>query len=97
MSQPIARKLLLVGWDAADWQLIHPLLDAGRMPHLKRLVETGVIGNLMSLQPMLSPLLWTTIATGKRAYQHGVHGFVEATPDGTALRPSASTTRKCKA
>ena len=97
MSQPIARKLLLVGWDAADWQLIHPLLDAGRMPHLKRLVETGVIGNLMSLQPMLSPLLWTTIATGKRAYQHGVHGFVEATPDGTALRPIASTTRKCKA
>ncbi len=97
MSEPIARKLLLIGWDAADWLLIHPLLDAGRMPHLKRLVEEGVMGNLLTLQPILSPILWTSIATGKRAYQHGVHGFVEATPDRAGLRPTASTTRKCKA
>ncbi|WP_422014817.1 alkaline phosphatase family protein [Roseateles sp.] len=97
MTEPLARKLLLVGWDAADWQMMHPLIDAGRMPHLKRLVEHGTIGNLATLQPMLSPLLWTSIATGKRAYLHGVHGFVEPTPDGTALRPTASTTRQCKA
>ncbi len=41
MSEPIAQKLLFVGWDAADWEMIHPLLDAGRMPNLKRLVEEG--------------------------------------------------------
>jgi tetratricopeptide (TPR) repeat protein/arylsulfatase A-like enzyme len=97
MSDPIARKVLLVGWDAADWEMIHPLLDAGRMPNLQRLVENGVMGSLLSLQPMLSPILWTSIATGKRAYLHGVHGFVEPTPDGTGLRPTASSTRKCKA
>ncbi len=97
MTEPIAKKLLLVGWDAADWQMIHPLLDAGRMPNLKRLVEQGVMGNLLTLQPVLSPILWTSIATGKRAYLHGVYGFVEPTPDGTALRPTASSTRKCKA
>lgn len=97
MTDPIARKLLLVGWDAADWQMMHPLIDAGRMPHLKRLVETGVIGNLLTLQPVLSPILWTSIATGKRGYLHGVHGFVEPTPDGSALRPTSSTTRKVKA
>lgn len=97
MTEPVARKLLLVGWDAADWQMMHPLIDAGRMPHLKRLVEAGTIGNLMTLQPVLSPILWTSIATGKRAYQHGVYGFVEPTPDGLALRPTASTTRKVKA
>ena len=97
MAQPVAKKLLLIGWDAADWQLIHPLMDAGRMPNLKRLVENGVMGNLLTLQPILSPILWTSIATGKRAYQHGVKGFVEPTPDGAGLRPVASTTRKCKA
>jgi len=97
MADPIAQKLLLIGWDAADWEMIHPLLDAGRMPHLKRLIETGVMGNLLTLQPMLSPILWTSIATGKRAYLHGVHGFVEPTPDATGLRPTASSTRKCKA
>jgi predicted AlkP superfamily phosphohydrolase/phosphomutase/tetratricopeptide (TPR) repeat protein len=97
MTEALARKLLLIGWDAADWQLMHPLIDAGRMPNLRRLVERGVIGNLATLQPVLSPILWTSIATGKRAYQHGVHGFVEPTPDGTALRPTASSTRQCKA
>ena len=97
MTAPLATKLLLVGWDAADWQMMHPLIDAGRMPNLKRLVENGTIGNLATLQPVLSPLLWTSIATGKRAYLHGVTGFVEPTPDGTALRPTASSTRLCKA
>ena len=97
MTEAIAQKLLLVGWDAADWQMIHPLLDAGRMPNLKRLVDGGVMGNLLTLQPILSPILWTSIATGKRAYLHGVHGFIEPAPDGTALRPTSSSTRKCKA
>lgn len=97
MAKPIAKKLLLIGWDAADWQMIHPLLDSGRMPNLRRLVENGVMGHLLTLQPMLSPILWTSIATGKRAYLHGVHGFAEPTPDGTGLRPVSSTTRKCKA
>ncbi|MEP6685917.1 MAG: alkaline phosphatase family protein, partial [Verrucomicrobiota bacterium] len=97
MADSVAQKLLLIGWDAADWEMIHPLLDAGRMPNLQHLVESGVMGSLLSLQPMLSPILWTSIATGKRAYQHGVHGFVEPTPDATGLRPTASNTRKCKA
>ena len=97
LAIPLSKKLLLIGWDAADWQMMHPLIDSGRMPHLKRLVERGTIGNLQTLQPVLSPILWTSIATGKRAYLHGVHGFVEPTPDGTALRPTASSTRTCKA
>ena len=100
MSHPPAapvHRVLLVGWDAADWQIIHPLLDAGRMPHLQRLVEGGAMGNLASLQPMLSPILWTSIATGKRAYAHGVHGFVEPTPDRAGIRPVGTRTRTCKA
>ena len=97
MSDPTHPKLLLIGWDAADWQMIHPLLDAGRMPHLKALVEGGVMGNLLTLQPVLSPILWTSIGTGKRAYHHGITGFVEPTPDGMALQPAQSTSRRCKA
>ena len=82
MAQPEQgkRKVLLIGWDAADWKVINPLLDAGKMPNLARLVEQGVIGNLATLQPVLSPMLWTSIATGKRAYKHGIHGFSEPDP-----------------
>ena len=67
------------------------------MPNLQKLVEGGVIGNVASLSPMLSPILWTSIATGKRAYAHGVHGFVEPTPDRSSVRPVGTRTRKCKA
>ena len=62
------KKLLLVGWDSADWKIMHPLLDAGQLPGLERLVNTGVSGNLTTLEPQLSPMLWTSIATGKRPF-----------------------------
>ncbi len=67
------------------------------MPNLQRLVETGVIGNLTSLAPMLSPILWTSIATGKRAAAHGVTGFIEPLPDRTGVRPTGTRTRRSKA
>jgi predicted AlkP superfamily phosphohydrolase/phosphomutase/predicted Zn-dependent protease len=67
------------------------------MPNLRRLVERGVIANLASLHPVLSPMLWTSIATGKRPYKHGVLGFAEPIPDGTAVRPVSSLSRKTKA
>ena len=65
MDSRIAQRVLLIGWDAADWAMIRPLLDAGKMPALAKLIARGVSGNLATIQPMLSPMLWTTIATGK--------------------------------
>lgn len=94
---PSGRRVLLVGWDAADWKPIRPLLDAGQMPALERLLARGVWGNLATLDPPLSPMLWTSIATGKTADQHGVLGFVQPTEDGTALRPVLGTARRVKA
>ncbi len=90
-------KVLLIGWDAADWKVIEPLMAAGKMPSLQAFLREGVHGNLATLQPVLSPMLWTSIASGKRAWQHGIHGFVEATPDGSALRPVNVSSRKVKA
>lgn len=89
-------KVLLIGWDAADWKVINPLMDAGLMPALQSLVEAGVKGKMATLDPPLSPTLWTSIATGKRPYKHGIHGFTE--PDGNGgIRPIYNTSRKCKA
>ena len=96
MSKRLAQKILLLGWDAADWRIIQPLLDAGLMPNLERLVSGGVMGQLLSLQPMLSPMLWNSIATGKRPDKHGVHNFIERDPLG-GVRPVTSTSRRCKA
>ena len=67
------------------------------MPALDRLVNEGVMGNIGTLIPALSPMLWNSIATGKLAQKHGILGFVEPNPDGSGIRPVSSTSRKCKA
>ncbi len=91
------RKTLIVGWDAADWKVITPLMEQGKMPNLAGLIERGVMGNLATLQPVLSPMLWTSIATGKRPFKHGILGFTEPTPDGGAVQPVSQLSRTTKA
>ena len=97
MAERLAKKLLLIGWDGADWKLISPLLDQGLMPTLEDLVNHGVMGNLGTLRPMLSPLVWNSIATGKRPDKHGILGFMEPDPNTGGIRPVTSTSRKVKA
>ena len=97
MSECLTRRVLLIGWDAADWKIIHPLMEAGKMPVLQRLVERGVSGKISTLQPVLSPILWNSIATGKHADKHGILGFTEPAPDGAGVRPVRSTSRRAKA
>lgn len=97
MGKRLAKKVLLIGWDAADWKIINPLMDAGHMPTLEKLVNGGVMGNFATLDPPLSPTLWTSIATGKRPYKHGIIGFTEPDPSGKGVRPCYITSRKVKA
>ena len=89
-------KVLLIGWDAADWKVINPLLDSGQMPALQKIVENGTIGNIMTLEPPLSPMLWTSIATGKTADKHGILGFVEPDIDNGGIKYIEVTSRKSR-
>jgi predicted AlkP superfamily phosphohydrolase/phosphomutase/tetratricopeptide (TPR) repeat protein len=91
------KKVLVIGWDAAEWKVIMPLIQQGKMPAFARFMSRGVHGKLQTLDPPLSPMLWTSIATGFRADTHGIVGFIEPTPDGENLRPVTSTSRKVKA
>lgn len=97
MSMPAARKVLLIGWDAADWKVINPLLDQGLMPTLDEFINHGIMGNIATLRPILSPMLWNSIATGMRPEKHGIHGFMEPDPHNGGVRPVTSTSRKVKA
>ena len=69
---PLPSRVLILGVDGLDWKLLHPLLDAGRLPHLARLVDHGSIATLAVSQPSLDPLLWTAVATGQLAPRHGI-------------------------
>jgi len=90
----VERKLLLFGLDGADWKLIDPLLEAGRMPNLQRLASRGVRAPLKTFKPCLSPLIWTTIATGVGPRVHGITGFTARLPgDGAEVLVTSNLRR----
>src|SRR5207247_8817644 len=91
------RRVLLIGWDAADWEHITPLLEEGLMPTLDSLINGGVMGNLATLQPILSPMLWHSVATGKLADKHEIDAFIELDPMNRGASHYTSQARKCKA
>lgn len=72
------KKILLIGLDGATWRIINPMLAAGKLPNLQRLLNEGSSGVLRSLEPMVSPTIWTSIASGKTPEKHGVWDFVVA-------------------
>lgn len=90
-------QILLVGLDGADWQIAEPLMAAGRMPNLSRLRERGASGNLKALVPILSPLLWTSMATGTTAERHGITDFLIPDPATGKRIPVTSRSRKVPA
>ena len=66
----------MVGLDGADWQLIDPWIREGKLPTLAKLKAHSAWANLKSMQPILSPLLWTTVATGRSPEEHGIVDFL---------------------
>ncbi len=91
------KKLLLVGLDSFDWKVIDPLLKKGFLPNLEKLIQNGSSGQLETLDPPFSPMLWTSIATGKTADKHGIYGFVEPDALTGKVRPVSSVSRKSRA
>ncbi len=89
----LARRALLVGLESFDWTFLRPLLDSGRLPSLAGLLARGVHGPLRTLQPQFEPLLWTSIASGRRANAHRVLGSREHA-DGNDLLPLSALTRR---
>ncbi|MGH7339010.1 MAG: alkaline phosphatase family protein, partial [Candidatus Rokuibacteriota bacterium] len=91
-ERPTGDRVLLVGVDAATWDVIRPLMAAGRLPTFTGLVRQGWSATLESMDPTISPAIWTTIATGHRPITHGINGFLARGPDGQSI-PVTSNVR----
>jgi len=71
---PVGRfpaRMVAVGVDGATWDVI----DRMELPAFERIRSEGAHGTLRSMEPMFSPLLWTTIASGRKPEAHGIRGF----------------------
>jgi hypothetical protein len=71
--------MILFGVDGLEWDVMNPLLDDGKLPNIARLMERGTFGYLASMRPTYSPVIWTSIATGKVPQDHGIRGYVYKT------------------
>ncbi|HVE72650.1 MAG TPA: alkaline phosphatase family protein [Thermoanaerobaculia bacterium] len=76
-ARGIAGRVAIFAIDGADWELISELSADGRVPNLKALAQGGVTATVQSIQPTVSPLLWTTAATGLSPDRHGVIDFMD--------------------
>jgi hypothetical protein len=96
-KEKVGPKVLFLGIDGASWKVIGPLLEKGELPAFRRLVEEGAHNPALETLPItLSPVIWTTIATGATPENHGVTSFTSKLPNGQVI-PVTSSVRKARA
>jgi len=78
-------RILVLGIDGANWDIMTPLMTAGRLPNMAQFMSDGTWGPLRSFQPYLSPRIWTSIATGKEPDNHGILAWVKSQDDSASL------------
>ncbi|MGQ0722359.1 MAG: alkaline phosphatase family protein [Candidatus Eiseniibacteriota bacterium] len=88
----------LIGLDGADWRIALPLIRQGKLPVLAALRQAGAAGTMLTnADYRWSPVLWTSIATGRLPDAHGVTSFMTRVEGFDRLLPTPSTSRKCRA
>jgi len=77
-SVTVDRPVYLLGLDAADWEVLIPLIKLGLMPNLAKILDQGntAYGKLTCYDRSVSPVVWTTLATGATSQQHSIEGFI---------------------
>ncbi len=91
-----AAKVVLIGIDGFDPDIATAMMDEGHLPTFAALRTNGTFGRLRSREPLLSPLVWTSIATGRTPQDHGILDFVEGTDSGDLI-PITSRRRQVPA
>jgi predicted AlkP superfamily phosphohydrolase/phosphomutase len=84
------KRMLVLGLDGLDPGLAQRFMDEGRMPNLKRLAESGVFRPLQTACPSISPVAWSSYATGVDASRHNIYDFL--TRDPCSYMPVLSST-----
>jgi predicted AlkP superfamily phosphohydrolase/phosphomutase len=83
----MANRVLIIGWDGADWDILDPLLEAGELPALASLIERGQKGVSRSCLPSHSWAAWPTFLTGRDPGGHGVFDILEYGPGASRRMP----------
>jgi predicted AlkP superfamily phosphohydrolase/phosphomutase len=81
------RRVLVVGLDAATFDLVLPWAESGVLPTIGRLIREGVRAPLRSTLPALTPPGWTSAASGRNPGKHNVFNFYRGRAGGLEPAP----------
>src|SRR5258706_49420 len=70
-------RVVIFALDGADWELLHELSDDGRIPNIRALASGGTAASLQTIQPRVSRMVWTTVATGLTPDRHGMLDYID--------------------
>lgn len=90
-------RVILLGLDGIDPDAVDMLVAENKLPNFRRLREGGAYGRLISSKPILSPIIWTTIATGRTPADHRIGHFVAVNDKTGEQLPVTSQMRGVKA
>jgi predicted AlkP superfamily phosphohydrolase/phosphomutase len=76
-----SRRVVVLGIDAGTWNAALPYIEAGDLPAMKHMMDTGSCGYLATYGHQFTPMVWTSIATGKTVSKHGVRHFGNLSTD----------------
>jgi predicted AlkP superfamily phosphohydrolase/phosphomutase len=79
-------RLLIVGWDGATFDMVDPLVAAGRLPNLTGLIDRGRTAYLSSTVVPISSAAWVGAVTGGTPARTGVYDFFERLPESYDVR-----------
>lgn len=89
--------VLWLGLDGLDFEMVDRLASEGKMPNWQRLCSEGYAARLKSFTPLISPILWTTAATGVGPDVHRVLDFQEVDPKTGRKVPISGLSRQAPA
>ncbi|HGY92177.1 MAG TPA: nucleotide pyrophosphatase [Planctomycetes bacterium] len=89
-AKPKVKRMIVVGLDGFDPGLAKKFMDEGLMPNFKRLGEKGCFRELGTAYPSISPVAWSSYATGVDASRHNIYDFL--TRDPCSYMPVLSST-----
>jgi pentatricopeptide repeat protein len=90
-------KVVIIGSDGFDWQIFRQVSKRISMPNIQKLIREGATGDLISMDPMVSPMIWTTMATGVEPHVHGIIDFLMEDAATGEKVPITSTMRRVPA
>src|ERR1700686_3078772 len=68
-------RVLVIGVNGAEWDIIRPLILRGEMPNLAKMMENGVSGKLQTTSDPNCPKVYSAIFTSTPDTENGIGGF----------------------